>query len=119
MIALGPYQWTLLVLLGACYLAICLRTAMRMAHTGRNLCKWFIISVFCTSIPAAAVLLREQMRGLRRRPDGRRPAREPPDGPLVRCQQCGKRIRRADLDTIDGIVKCPYCGLPIDEANYG
>jgi hypothetical protein len=135
MLSFTTHQWVLVVLLVACYLAICVRTAMRMARTGRSFWKWLVISVLLTSLPASLVLVREQVaaiRAPRRSARAGRPAPppEPADTPpdqapideepskedkLIRCAQCGKRIRPADVDRTGGLPACPSCHLPIDE----
>jgi len=118
MVALSSYQWTMVAVMGACYVAICFRTAFRMARSGRSLWKWLAITVFCTSIPAVVVLMREHVRSVR----GTRPGaagREPPAGRTVTCPHCGKPVRPRDLDVADGVTKCPHCGLVLDEATYG
>ena len=114
MIARSLHHWAWVALLVACYLAICARTAFRLARTGRNFWLWLVISVFLTSIPGTFVLMRDQVRGAPRR---RRPRRAGgrPEGGQVRCGRCGKPMRPADVDRSGGVAVCPHCGLPVDE----
>jgi len=122
MIALTDVQWVMVALLIACYLAICVRTALRMAHTGRSFWKWLSITVFLTSIPATVVLMREQMRHARAARRARPRRHEGPDEPepdLLRCRHCGKLVRPADLDHTGGLAACPFCRLPVDDAEIG
>lgn len=114
MIARSVYHWAWVAALVVCYLAICARTAFRMARSGRSFWLWLVISVFLTSIPGTFVLMRDQVRGAprRRRP---RPASGPPEGGQVRCTRCGKPMRPADVDRSGGVAVCPHCGLPVDE----
>ena len=119
MVALTTNEWAFVGLLIACYVAICFRTAFRMARSGRSLWKWLLITIFCTSIPATVILMREQIR--RAHPGRRRgdPPAGPPDARPFRCPQCSKLIRPADLDHSGGVAVCPHCGLPVDNTEVG
>jgi len=117
MAALSTQQTVIIGLLIVCYLAVCLRTALRMARTGRSLWLWLLITVFLTSIPATVVLMREQFRAVGR---GRRgPADEPRHERPFRCRHCRKLVRPADVDHSSGVAACPHCGLALDEAETG
>ena len=108
MIAMTDYQWVFVGLMIACYLAICFRTAMRMARTGRNLWKWLAITVLLTSIPATVVLLRDQVR--------RGPLRR--GGVGARCPECGMRLDEMPPYTHDdGTDRCPHCHAAVHEAS--
>ena len=107
--------WLFIGLLLACYLAICTRTAFRMARTGRNFWFWLVVSVLLTSIPATFVLMRDRIRDVS-------PARRRRQGSAAapgRCVHCGRWIGPAGPDDADGLAVCPHCHLPIDEANVG
>jgi len=117
MVALSDYQWTIIGVAGVGYLFVCVRTARTMARTGRSFWKWLLITVFCTSIPATILLLREQARRVR----GGRSSRRRPRGsaPPLRCPHCGDLIRREDLDSSGGAAACPSCGMVIDDTEVG
>ena len=113
MIALTSTQWVLVALMVAFYVILCGRTALYMARSGRSFWKWLVITLFLTSIPATLVAMRERQRALRS--PRRRRFGPPLDEAPFSCARCGKQIRAADLDTGDGVAKCPHCGLPVDE----
>jgi len=117
MAGLTATRWAWIGLLILCYLALCVRTAMRMARTGRNFWLWLAISVFFTSIPGTFVLMQDQIRGMSKAPS-RRAARRGPDAERIRCDQCGQPLRPADVDHSGGLATCPHCGLPLDEAKH-
>lgn len=119
MIALTHFQWGLVALMGLCYAGICLRMALRMAATGRSLWKWLLITFFCTGVPAAIVLYRDEIA--RRMPHGPpgEATGEPLDVELTRCPHCGRLVPPGEPDAPAGLAECPHCHLPIDEAKLG
>jgi len=114
MIARSVYHWGWVVLLIACYVAICARTAFRMAKSGRSFWLWLVLSVFLTSIPGTFVLMRDQIRSLPPRRRGPRGG-EGAEARQVRCSRCGGLFRPEDVDRSGGAAVCPHCGLPADE----
>jgi hypothetical protein len=114
MIARSAYHWVWVALLIACYLAICARTAFRMAKSGRSFWLWLVLSVFLTSIPGTFILMRDQIRNLPPRRRGPRGGERAEAG-QVRCSRCGRLFGPEDVDRSGGAAVCPHCGLPVDE----
>lgn len=104
MIAESGSYWAVIALVGAMYVMMCGRVAVRMATIGRSGVKWFFISLLCTAIPAAIVLRRHAGKV---RASGQRDGR-----PTGRCRHCGAVLGRAAKGT-PGV--CGECGMTLDE----
>ena len=104
MIAESGSYWAVIALVGAMYVMMCGRVAVRMATIGRSGVKWFFISLLCTAIPAA-VVLRRHVREARAGGRG-------DDRATGRCRHCGAVLGRA----AGGAPSvCGECGMTLDE----
>jgi len=117
MVALTNYQITLIALMVACYLAICVRMALRMRRAGRNFWLWLAVTICFTGIPAVLVYFHDRMKQLQSPP--RRRSRPAASNATSRCRHCGRRYRGDEVDDLDGVATCPNCHLPLDEVGIG
>ena len=104
MVAQSGSYWMVLALVAVMYVVMCARVAARMTKIGRSGVKWFLISLFCTAIPAAIVLKRYVREA--------RAAALGDDRPTGRCRHCG-----AVLGTVapGAPSTCPECGMALNE----
>ncbi|MFW6133492.1 MAG: hypothetical protein ACOC8F_06305 [Planctomycetota bacterium] len=71
MLALTPWQWTLVAALAALYAATCIRVALVMRRAGHNPWAWFVITLLLTAIPATVYLSCLRFKSLRPGAGGR------------------------------------------------
>jgi len=102
MIGQAYHYWVMVAVVAAMYVVMCVRVAGRMAAIGRSGVRWFFISFFCTSIPAARELRRHYRQV---RSDSEQASRA-----VKRCRHCG-----AVLDKEARGAVCPQCDMKLNE----
>ncbi|MFA6133108.1 MAG: hypothetical protein WC869_03710 [Phycisphaerae bacterium] len=123
---MGSYspQWFYIALLAAAYLATCLSAAMQMGRIGRSRARWFLITVFCTAIPAAVVLLRHHLAqaGKEQGPEAAPQPRAGSDAPAApagrACPHCGLLPLPGESAPPGPVKTCPRCKMIIREEYY-
>ena len=121
MIALTQIQWVLIAALGTAYVVTCFRVARWAKLTGRSPVRWFLITLFCTALPAAIVHHISAIRG-----SVSRVGSEDKNGGSVRendasisslCPHCGAHTDVGDLGREEsrGQPVCPNCGMVLNE----
>jgi len=123
-------QWMLIAALVALHVMTCLRTAATMRRIGRRPLPWFLVSLFLTSIPAAAYMAWRRLKALRppagaapKGAEGSDSAGSGEDAARIRrCPHCGEiipvrqdRLRGRIEARPPGMQACPKCGLDINK----
>lgn len=103
--AQANHYWTILALVAAMYVVMCVRVARRMARIGRSGLAWFFISFFCTAIPAGRVLRRHYRQAKAAGKGAPRAVR--------RCRHCGAVL--GDDAPARGRDVCPQCDMKLNE----
>ncbi len=105
----SPAFW---ILAAVFWCGAALNRGLAMRRYRRRWWVWFLVSVFCTVIPAVILSYREEARLVRGAHDQRARART--DGP---CPHCGARLTRRDIRRIEGRQTCPRCKAALTGGN--
>ena len=95
---------TTVAILVACWVGVALHRGLAMRRYGLRWWVWFVISVFCTVIPAVIVSYREEARLVRESHDESARARREGE-----CPHCGATLTRRDIRRMEGIQRCARC----------
>jgi len=111
-IQMTPRAMMVTGILLAGWVLMALHTSLAMRRYGRRWWVWFLISVFCSVIPAAIVSYIEYFRRLRQA-DREGLARRG----RVQCPHCGAILDGSDLPGAEaGAGHCPRCNGIIDHS---
>ncbi len=108
-----PHTW-LWAFIGVAWVGAALHTAVAMRRYGRRAWVWFVISLFCTFVPAAIVSYVDYFRLVRKANADRGRARR-----ARQCPHCGAQLTARDLRRAGDSYVCPNCRRPVDEPGDG
>lgn len=110
----GPQPWdriVCVVILLVLWVGMALHTSLAMRRYGRRWWVWFLISVFCSVIPAAVVSHLDYLRQLRRARQ-----EQAADRGATQCPHCRMVLRRSEMiGAEEGPPHCPRCNGIIDD----